>query len=1092
MEQKEVINQKFRNLENNQLFSDVLFKIGTPATVYYSHRLVLSLTSQFFADIFYSNEQNLTVPRTIEITIENFPTEIFEVFLKYVYTNTLPALSAIIDLNSKKNYINQEEEEEEEEEKKQKDKETEKENKNQQKQIEKEIEETEEKEKEKSSLGEISANNDQKIEFLKQLFRISNEFLVHPIFDFYLRANPKISFIVLQLLQSKDKSNQQEKIKIDITPPNSKMKEKPSKNKSKTDPNPKSNLITQKYYENLTQHSYKMLYKKCFFNDLPITIIRMILQNKISKVKEIILFRRLFERATHQCELQKIEQNAENIKKNLGDLINFINLNTFNLNELKEISKTNIFDDKIILELVFEKTTAIYSAYPRMEIEDQIIESPKKENLIQRTKKNVSEQENKSHDDGSDQKSKNQNNFDYIKPIIRKENAVHIISLNNNPKMVLQEQENYKNLNHSPKNTTDPNMEKNNGMVQEINNKEKKIEKESNKKNKKKKHRHKHHHRSEKKNKYGSGKKKHKSKKKYKKYKKKKKKKKKKEKEKEKEKKREGKKICGRGKEKEKEKEKDKKNIGNKNKNFSKKKIIVKINTKRTTNNLAKENQIVSKNVQEKGQVRGKVKENKIENESGEKSNQKERKERENGGGKDKKSEEKFFKNIDDFDFEDDDDDFDFEGVYPGSNRIKEKLSLKNINENEKSKKKENCNDEKKQKNEKKKSNNQISNPEDNHNSFNFVNIENKNDGDEEEDDNNDDDDDDDDDDGDGVEEENDDDEDESYKDDEINEGNVNDVDSQNKMNIDNSEIKKINNMSNTKRYQKSKKELIIIDDDNDIIKEKKGGEENNKEKRRGRGNEKGKEKGQGKENEIIPSKKRNKQNSNKPQFTKKILFLFADQKLQNMERLLSAMKFQNDNISITPYPISEKTPTLNYMKKFDGIFIYSYDNLKMPKIVGDRLAKFIQDGGSVVVCSCFLLVDDPEYIYEGLLDGEIISGDFLPIKPGRRICHNRGFLGTVLKKNHPIMRNVKSFDGGKYSLRIEALEVSKGSELIAKWSDDNVLIAVKHPNPLYGKIVVLNFFPISDQDTKDKYWLTSTDGHLLISNSIKFICNID
>ncbi|KAJ6226616.1 pep-cterm sorting domain-containing protein [Anaeramoeba flamelloides] len=63
--------------------------------------------------------------------------------------------------------------------------------------------------------------------------------------------------------------------------------------------------------------------------------------------------------------------------------------------------------------------------------------------------------------------------------------------------------------------------------------------------------------------------------------------------------------------------------------------------------------------------------------------------------------------------------------------------------------------------------------------------------------------------------------------------------------------------------------------------------------------------------------------------------------------------------------------------------------------------------------------------------------------------------------------------------------------ENIAVWNDGTPLISVKQIHPKYGKVVVLNMWPVSGEigtrKSRYAYWLPSTNGNLIIANSVEY-----
>ncbi|KAJ6242150.1 lute [Anaeramoeba flamelloides] len=183
---------------------------------------------------------------------------------------------------------------------------------------------------------------------------------------------------------------------------------------------------------------------------------------------------------------------------------------------------------------------------------------------------------------------------------------------------------------------------------------------------------------------------------------------------------------------------------------------------------------------------------------------------------------------------------------------------------------------------------------------------------------------------------------------------------------------------------------------------------------------------------------------------------------------------------------LCERTPNYKEIKDYDAILFFSLSALQSPKKVGNLLAKFVEDLGGLVVCSINALRNDSSDGRE--LKGRIIDEHYLPIKKGKEICQERRKLGLVVIGNHLVMNDVKKFDAGRNSWHIKTKRVTENSKIICKYDNDHIMVAEKVV-PDRGKVVVLNFFPVSDSvRNNDEYWLTNTDGYNLIANSVEYV----
>ncbi|KAJ3447959.1 btb/poz domain-containing [Anaeramoeba flamelloides] len=192
-------------------------------------------------------------------------------------------------------------------------------------------------------------------------------------------------------------------------------------------------------------------------------------------------------------------------------------------------------------------------------------------------------------------------------------------------------------------------------------------------------------------------------------------------------------------------------------------------------------------------------------------------------------------------------------------------------------------------------------------------------------------------------------------------------------------------------------------------------------------------------------------------------------------------------NIETINVSETDQKKSLSYsdIKNFDAIFFYTNSLMKEPENVGNLLARFVEDGGGLVVCSCGAMADE----FAGQLNGRIIDEPFLPVCKRQFLEKKHLKLGHITEPNHPIMKSVSIFNGGRASYHIDARTVEHGSKVIAFWSDHTILIAEKQRSRTFGKVIVLNLFPVSG---KSKFWNQKTDGARLISNSVEYVVTGD
>ncbi|KAJ3447370.1 btb/poz domain-containing protein [Anaeramoeba flamelloides] len=216
-----------------------------------------------------------------------------------------------------------------------------------------------------------------------------------------------------------------------------------------------------------------------------------------------------------------------------------------------------------------------------------------------------------------------------------------------------------------------------------------------------------------------------------------------------------------------------------------------------------------------------------------------------------------------------------------------------------------------------------------------------------------------------------------------------------------------------------------------------------------------------------------------------KVLLIGAQERRKRRKDVMRSIK--STGIShVSEINLCEKTPSFFELKKYDVVVVYSLGEFRSPTKAGNALADFVDNGGGLIIFSINCLRSDVNDNRE--LKGRITENDYLPIKKGKEDYTGRRKLGKIYEKKHHIMNEVKSFDGGSNSWHIASKKVTKGSKIITRYDNGNVMIAEKSMKNK-GKVVVLNFFPVSDSvRNSDEYWKTNTDGHKIIANSVEYV----
>ena len=176
-----------------------------------------------------------------------------------------------------------------------------------------------------------------------------------------------------------------------------------------------------------------------------------------------------------------------------------------------------------------------------------------------------------------------------------------------------------------------------------------------------------------------------------------------------------------------------------------------------------------------------------------------------------------------------------------------------------------------------------------------------------------------------------------------------------------------------------------------------------------------------------------------------------------------------------------EAVPTLEQLRPYDAVLVYSQAVFTNTAGFGDALADYLESGGGVVFGSAAV---DSGALGIG---GRIVTGGFLPVVSGP------GLSGANLtleadQPEHALLNGVSLFDGGAES-RHNAVALAPGAVLVAHWSDAVPLLAVKGSGN--SRIAVLNFFPPSS-DATNSGWQAGTDGGRLLANALLWAAKSD
>lgn len=178
--------------------------------------------------------------------------------------------------------------------------------------------------------------------------------------------------------------------------------------------------------------------------------------------------------------------------------------------------------------------------------------------------------------------------------------------------------------------------------------------------------------------------------------------------------------------------------------------------------------------------------------------------------------------------------------------------------------------------------------------------------------------------------------------------------------------------------------------------------------------------------------------------------------------------------LNVDTFLSSGGTPTFAELQQYDAVFLFTDAGAADAVGLGNVLEQYI-DSGSPVVDATFT----PNVpISGGFTQYELYSA------AGQSNGANLG-IGTILEPNDPILTNVTTFDGGTASFHNTGGTVAAGATIIAEYTDGSpLLIRDENVGPANARRVFINFYPPSI-DARDDFWDTSSDGALIMRNSL-------
>lgn len=185
----------------------------------------------------------------------------------------------------------------------------------------------------------------------------------------------------------------------------------------------------------------------------------------------------------------------------------------------------------------------------------------------------------------------------------------------------------------------------------------------------------------------------------------------------------------------------------------------------------------------------------------------------------------------------------------------------------------------------------------------------------------------------------------------------------------------------------------------------------------------------------------------------------------------------------------ASSTLALSQLQDYDGVLMYNGVNgfiVEMdPILLGNILAGYVDQGGGLVV-AVFAVGSDPGWP-ELALGGRYDSEQYFLIPPVSYTDETDGSQTSAASwdSTHPIMAGFTSFHGGSSSARADTTAVVSGT-VILQWADGKPLVVTSQFAT--ARRVDLNFYPPSSESPDSRWWDATTDGDLLLANSLTWV----
>ncbi|MBL9032352.1 MAG: hypothetical protein JNM80_11695 [Phycisphaerae bacterium] len=181
---------------------------------------------------------------------------------------------------------------------------------------------------------------------------------------------------------------------------------------------------------------------------------------------------------------------------------------------------------------------------------------------------------------------------------------------------------------------------------------------------------------------------------------------------------------------------------------------------------------------------------------------------------------------------------------------------------------------------------------------------------------------------------------------------------------------------------------------------------------------------------------------------------------------------------SVTAINTTTVTPTVNDMRAFDVVLVWTNLTPVNNVALGDNLADYVDAGGGCVLTMFAIRAS----VATRTIGGRFLNDNYYCIAQsvGATTTGNAG-LGSLLEPASELLDGVRTFDGGTSSFRTPAATTTNAVR-VANWSTGEALIAQR--DDLAGGRVDLGFFAVP-APTSGASWLTTTDGGVILVNAL-------